>query len=69
MESGQTVTVETYDHQQINCTLVEIRGETAIVCSEREWRKSVKEKREPVEVLGWPLESVKAKRATPLASE
>jgi hypothetical protein len=62
MKNGQTVIVETFDHKLIECRLVETRGETAIVCSEREWRLARREKREP-DCLGWPLSSVREKEA------
>jgi hypothetical protein len=65
METGQTVTVETFDHRLIDCRLVEVRGQTAIVCSEKEWQRAAKEKREP-ECLGWPMGSVKEQKAAKL---
>jgi len=58
MEIGQTVTVETFDHRLIDCRLVEVRGQTAIVCSEKEWQKATRENREP-DCLGWPPASVR----------
>lgn len=61
MKSGQIVTVETFDHELVDCRLVEVRDRTAIVCSEKEWQKAAREDREP-DCLGWPLDSVKEKR-------
>jgi hypothetical protein len=60
MKMGQTVTIETFDHRLIDCRLVEVLNQTAIVCSEQEWRKALSQKREP-ECLGWPLSSVREK--------
>ena len=57
MKNGQTVTVETFDHKFIQCRLIEIRGETAVVCSEKEWRVAKQRKRE-LNCVGWPLASV-----------
>jgi hypothetical protein len=62
MKTGQTVTVETFDRQLIDCKLIEVRGQTAIVCSEKEWRKAAREHREP-ECLGWPIASVREQKA------
>lgn len=61
MKKGDVVSAETFDHKQIECRLVEIQGKTAIVCSEQEWRRAAREKREP-ECLGWPMANVKEKR-------
>jgi hypothetical protein len=63
MKSGDLLEADTFDNRVIKCRLVEIRGDTAIVCSEREWEKAGAEKREPV-CLGWPLSSVRALNST-----
>jgi hypothetical protein len=63
MKSGEVVTVETFDHKLIDCRVVEVREKTALVCSEQEWRKAAREKRQS-ECLGWPLSSVQSKRAS-----
>ncbi len=47
MEPGQIVKVETFDHQLIDCRLVEVLDQTAIVCTEQEWRAARRQKREP----------------------
>jgi hypothetical protein len=60
MESkiGQIVKVETFDGKLIECRLIGIEKQTAIVCSEREWKAAKREKREP-NCLGWPMASVR----------
>lgn len=63
MKKGEVITVEGFDRKQVDCRLIEVRGDTAIVCSEQEWQKANREDREP-ECLGWPVASVKAKRKT-----
>lgn len=68
MKKGQLITVEGFDRRRVDCRLIEVRGETAIVCSEQEWRRALSEKGEPEECLGWPLASVKEK-GDALASE
>ena len=58
MTKGQRVFVEVFDHEIAACRLFEIRGVTALVCSEAEWTKAQLEHREP-ECLGWPLANVR----------
>lgn len=58
MKQGQLITVEGFDRKRVDCRLVEVRGETAIVCSEQEWQKAKRENREP-ECLGWPIQNVR----------
>jgi len=58
MTKGQRVLVEGFDHEVAECRLFEIRGVTALVCSEAEWVKAQSEKREP-DCLGWPLSSIR----------
>lgn len=62
MKNGQAVTVETYDHKLIQCRLIEVRGRTAVVCSEREWAQAKREQREP-NCIGWPLANVQEARS------
>jgi hypothetical protein len=61
MKKGQSVTVETFDHKMIDCRLIEVQSQTAIVCSKREWARAAREKREP-DCVGWPLASVKEQK-------
>ena len=63
MKSGDLLEADTFDNRVIKCRLVEVRGDTAIVCSEQEWKKAGAEKREPV-CLGWPLGSVHELKVT-----
>jgi hypothetical protein len=58
MEAGQKLKAKTFDGRYVECRLVEIRGNTAIVCGEAEWEKSIHEQREP-QCLGWPLSHVR----------
>ena len=58
MQIGEVVNAETFDGRIIKCRLVEVRGETAIVCSEQEWAKAQQAKRDPL-CLGWPLSHVR----------
>jgi hypothetical protein len=62
MKNGQTVTVETFDHKLIRCRLIEVQGHTAVVCSEKEWTRAEREKREP-NCVGWPLANVQESRS------
>ena len=59
MQPGQRVLVETYDKKLIECRVIELRGEIALVCGESEWRDSKKEKREPL-CVGLPVTSLKS---------
>jgi len=60
MEQGNLVELETFDHRIITARLVEIRGRTAVVCSEREWVTAEREHREPVTV-GWPRSALRGR--------
>lgn len=60
MEKGSFVELETFDHQTIEARVVEVRGRTAVVCSNAEWQAAEHEHRDPVTV-GWPRSSVKTK--------
>jgi hypothetical protein len=62
MRSGQSVTVETFDHKLIRCKLIDVRGQTALVCSEKEWVQAKREKREP-DCIGWPMANVREVRS------
>jgi hypothetical protein len=58
MKRGEKVRVETFDQKIIEGRLVEVLGETAIICSEKEWQAAARQHREP-DCIGWPLGSVK----------
>ena len=64
MKKGQVVTVETFDHELIECRMVALAGQTALVCSNLEWRRATAEHREP-ECLGWPLAYVRGLESKP----
>lgn len=66
MMPGQVITVETFDHRLIKCRLVGVHERTALVCSEREWQRANREKREP-DCLGWPISHVRDAKSKPLA--
>ena len=59
MKNGDLLEAETFDNRVVRCRLVEVRGATAIVCSEHEWKKANTEKRDPVVCLGWPLTHIR----------
>ena len=58
MERGDKITAKTFDDKFLECRLVEIRGRTAVICSEREWEAARRQRREP-DCLGWPLADIK----------
>jgi hypothetical protein len=62
MKRGEIVRVTEYGGQQVQRRVVTCLDRTVVVCNEEEYRRAVKERREP-EGVGFPRDSVTPMRA------
>ena len=57
MQSGDLVRVRTYGGREIVRRLATVRGATALICNDEEYKAATKEQREPI-CIGFPLADV-----------
>ncbi len=57
LQKGDKVKVRALGKQVLARRFVEIRGRTALICSDEEYQKALKDRRQPI-CIGFPIEEI-----------